>query len=441
MRVLLIDVSGSFLDFALRCAEAGHEVRWFLGPLKDGTRSRIGDGFKEFKKISEWEPSMKWADIILLSDNVKYIPALEKYRKAGFPIFGPNIESTDWELDRDIGQRIFEQCGIETMKSVEFSNYDRAKEFVLKNMKRYVSKPNGDADKALSYVSKNPADMCFMLEYWKKHSKKKAPFILQEFVPGIEMAVGGWFGINGWSGFVLENFEHKKLMNGDVGVNTGEMGTAMKYCLWDDSKLAQEMLEPLTGHLYRTGYTGYIDVAVIIDEKGQAWPLEFTTRPGWPLFQIQQALHKGDPVEWMLDLVDGFDTFAPSLDVAIGVVIALPDFPYNTRKQSELFGYPVYNITDENREHIHPAEMAKAVAPNMKGATVKDEEMMVSSGSYLLVCSGTAKTISKAKDKAYKVVKSLEIPNSPIYRTDIGNRLEEQLPKLQRLGYATSWEW
>src|ERR1017187_4111784 len=130
-------------------------------------------------------------------------------------------------------------------------------------MKRYVSKPSGDADKALSYVSKGPADMIFMLQNWKLLGKNKAPFLLQEFTAGIEFAVGGWFGKNGFSQFFLENFEHKKLMNGEIGVNTGEMGTAMKYCTAEESLLAREVLLPLEGALFRAGYTGYIDVSVI----------------------------------------------------------------------------------------------------------------------------------------------------------------------------------
>ena len=45
-------------------------------------------------------------------------------------------------------------------------------------------------DKSLSYVSKSPEDMVFMLGRWKKRSTLKGKFILQDFIPGIEMAVG-----------------------------------------------------------------------------------------------------------------------------------------------------------------------------------------------------------------------------------------------------------
>ena len=93
--------------------------------------------------------------------------------------------------------------------------------------------------------------------------------------------------------------------------------------------------------LHAVGHTGYVDVNCIITEDGTPWPLEFTMRPGWPLFQIQQALHKGDPCEWMLDLLNGEDTLKVSKDVAVGVVISMPDYPYDHLTKDELSGIPI----------------------------------------------------------------------------------------------------
>jgi phosphoribosylamine--glycine ligase len=438
MNLLLIDPSSSFLDFALRCEAAGHTVRVFMGPDKQGLRSECGDGLLD--KRSEWQSSMTWADLIFTSDNAKYIRALEGYRSRGFPIFGASVETAAWELARGHGQRVLEAAGIATIPSIEFTSYDKAIAHVRANPQRFVSKPDGDVDKALSYVSKGAADMLFMLEHWKKSSKQKPAFLLQGFIPGIEMAVGGWFGRAGFSKFFLENFEFKKFMNGEIGVNTGEMGTAMKYCTAEESLLAREMLLPLEGELFRQGYTGFIDVSVIIDKTGQAWPLEFTTRPGWPLFQIQQVLHP-DPCQWMLDSIEGRDTFEPCSEIALGVVVTIPDFPYSHCTKAENTGYPVWGVTDKNRFWIHPAEMKLGMAPCLEGGKIVDRQMLVTAGDYVLICSGIGDSVSEAKDAAYKIVKELEIPNSPMYRTDIGGRLERQLPELQALGYATAWEF
>lgn len=439
MRILLIDASSSFLDFALRCEAAGHEVRVFMGPLKDGSRSPVGDGL--LQKVPEWQPSMRWADLILTSDNVKYLKELEGFRARGFPIFAPNTEVTDWELLRGVGQRVFEEHGIPCLPSTVFKTYDEAIEFLRANPeKRYVSKPTGDADKALSYVSKSSQDMLFMLEHWKRKLKAKVPFLFQEFTPGIEMAVGGWVGRDGFLGYFLENFEFKKLMPGEVGVNTGEMGTAMRYVTAEESLLAREVLLPLEAALIRAGYTGFIDVSVIIDKKGTPWPLEFTSRPGWPLFQIQQALHPV-PAQWMRDALSGMDTFEPSQEIAVGVVVAMPDFPYSHLTRKEVTGFPVWGMTVKNRYNIHPCEMMLGHAPTLKDGKLSEEPMLVSAGDYVLVTTGTGESVCEAKEEAYAVLKGLEIPNSPIYRIDIGARLEKQLPELQALGYATAWDW
>lgn len=430
MRILIIDAMAASLDYTLRCEAQGHEVRVWLPKDKDGTRCTVGDGL--VTKVDTWQGSMKWAELIFLTDNARYTRELERYRREGYPIFGPNCEGTAWELERGTGQAVLEAHGIACIPSTVFSNYDQAIAYLGANPGRYVSKPTGDADKALSYVSKSPEDMLFMLEYWKRNLKAKVPFLFQEFTAGIEMAVGGWVGRDGFLGHFLENFEFKKLLPGEIGVNTGEMGTAMKYCTADESKLAREVLLPLEAALIRIGYTGYIDVAVIIDKKGNPWPLEFTTRPGWPLFQIQQILHS-DVACWMQDALCGIDSFKPSKKVAVGVVVAIPDFPYCKLKRAEVSGFPVFGVTDANRYYLHPSEL--------KLGTVSGKPLMVSAGQYMLTVSGMDYAVEDAIEAAYARVKSLVIPNSPIYRNDIGKRLEKQLPELQELGYAESWVW
>jgi phosphoribosylamine--glycine ligase len=439
MKILLIDATHSFLDFALRCEADGHTVKVFMGPNKDGTRSCVGDGL--LHKVDHWESHMNWAELVLTSDNCKYIKALDGFRARGYPILGPTQETAEWELDRECGQRVLQSAGIATIPSLTFSSYDEAAALVKRTRKRYVSKPSGDADRALSYVSKGPHDMCFMLDYWKRQGKiKKMPFLLQEFVPGVEMAVGGWFGRSGFLPYFLENFEFKKLMNDDVGCNTGEMGTALRYVMQENSKLGQEMLCPLEGELYRQGYTGYIDISVIIDEQGCPWPLEFTTRPGWPLFQIQQRLHP-EPVTWMCDLVHGSDSFLPLLSVAVGVVVAIPDFPYTTLTKKEVSGFPVWGLEGKVCDSVHPAEMMLGKACCFEGGKIVDRPMLVTAGDYVLIASGVADCVSDAACNAYKIVDTVELPNSPMYRTDIGCRLEKQLPLLQRHGYAECWEY
>lgn len=172
MKILIIDAGGTSLDFALRCKVAGHQVKAFIRHNKDGSRSEVGDGLIE--RVPHWEPHMKWADLIFCTDNTFYIHPLERYRDMGFPIIGPSIDTNKWEQDRQHGANILEKCGIPSIPSTVFKNYDDAIAHVIKNPKRYVSKPIGDGDKSLSYVAKSAADLIFMLQYWKKKNSYKS---------------------------------------------------------------------------------------------------------------------------------------------------------------------------------------------------------------------------------------------------------------------------
>ncbi|KAF3997555.1 hypothetical protein [Glaciimonas immobilis] len=431
MNILLIDVGGNFLDLALKCKNAGHAVKWFLAPDKSGKRLPIGDGLG-IERIYDWKKWMRWGEVIITSDNTRYIAMLEPYRKYGYPIFGCNMAGAEMELDRSVGQKVFKDHGVQIMDYKTFHDYDSAEAFVKKTMKRYVSKPSADVDKALSYVSKSPADMIAMLRRWKKIGRAKAPFILQEFRPGIELAVGGWIGPKGFSGALNINIENKKFLNGDLGCNTGEQGTTIIPIKTD--KLAKEVLFPCTEHLMKIGYVGYVDVAVIIDKDG-AWPLEWTMRYGYPHSQIISTLNKGDPVTWIADLMHGYDSLELTQQVVSGVVVTMGDFPYNNIPREQLCGVPIY--CDTSDENLHPCEIMAGTAPTMAGNKVVDLPCWTSAGNYLFVATGVAPTISGSLKRAYETIEKVEVPNSIGYRTDITAKFKKQLPELQKMGYAT----
>ncbi len=437
MRLLISDPAGNGLDFALRAQRAGHEVRL---AIRQTEKTRyIGRGLVQV--VDAYEPWMRWADLVFMCDNTKYTYDLDKnWRPRGAKIVGATVETAKWEIDRTYGMGIFKKAGISLPPYKEFSDYDKAIAYVKKEDKRYVSKPCGEVeDKALSYCAKSPADMVYMLQRWKKLGKHKQPFILQEFIPGIEMAVGGWFGPHGFNAGWCENFEFKKLMNDDMGVATGEQGTILRYCR--KSSLAKQVLAPLADQLLRAGYVGYVDVNCIIADDGTPWPLEFTMRPGWPTFNIQQALHKGDPVEWLLDLWNGKDAKTFDLEnVAAGVVVSMPDYPYSHATRKEVVGIPIYGLDAEAWSHVHPCEMMMGEAP-MEQAPYANLPMMVTAGDYVLVMSATGQDVQSATKAAYRRLDKLSLPNSPMWRTDIGRRLRRQLPELHRMGYATSLEF
>jgi phosphoribosylamine--glycine ligase len=438
MLILSIDPAGLSLDWCLRCIAAGHTVKLYT---KGSRASHIGQGLVD--KVENWKRYMDVADLIFVSDNMEFMDDLVEYKKKGYPIFGPDKKSAKLELDRMYGQELIEEFGGATIPSYEFSNYESAIQFVKENPKRYVSKPVGEEeDKSLSYVAKDEADMIGFLTKRKEKGKAAGKFILQEFKPGIEIAVTGIFGPGGWVDYWCEGFEFKKQMNGDLGVNTGEMGTVTRYT--KESKLADMLMKPMEETLHKIGYTGMLDMNVIVDEKdGTPWPMEWTARPGWPMWNIMQPLMENDdPAEWMLEVVKGnSQAFKAKEGTCVGVVMANSDFPFNKKEEEDYLDFPVLT---ENVDHkyLHPCEMKLSKTVKMiDGELHEDCPELGTAGSYIVVLTGVGKTVTEAKDMAYENVKKVKLGNDPQYRTDIGERCEKALAKLHKFGFCTGWKY
>jgi phosphoribosylamine---glycine ligase len=431
MRVLLIaDAGDGFLDVAIRSQSLGHDTKTFCRRY-DRWKRPIGRGLIEL--VPDFHPWLRWADLILLEGNSVYMLEADRWRSEGMAVIGGGVESARWESDRAYGMQILKKCGIPIAPYREFTNYDEAMAYVKRRGVPFASKPSGHCDdKALSYVAKSAEDLLYMLGRWKRSGKRAGvEFILQEKIKGVEFAVGGWFGPAGFASGWEENFEHKKLMPGDLGPNTGELGTVMRFVR--RSKLAERVLVPLEEELARIGYIGNVDVNCIVDEDGTPWPLEFTMRFGWPAFNIELALHSGDFIDFLSCIATGqpIPRSARALNrIACGVVLAIPDFPYSHATRKEVIGLPLYGLDEKIADSWHPCEM-------MKG----EETEMCSAGDYIGVATGAGDTVREAARGAYRVLDKLSMPASPFWRIDIGTRLRKQLPQLQEHGFAEGMEY
>jgi phosphoribosylamine--glycine ligase len=440
MLILVIDPSGLTLDWCLRCVDAGHTVKLYT---KGSRSSHIGQGLVD--KVDNWKKYMDVADLIFSADNLEFMAEIDEYIKKGYPVFGPGKRAAKLELDRMYGQNVIKAFGGPIIPSHEFKNYDAAIRFVKENPKRYVCKPCGEEeDKTLSYVAKDEADLIGFLSKRKESAKGSPYFILQEFKSGTEIAVTGIFGPAGWMDFWCEGWEFKKQMNGDLGVNTGEMGTVTRYT--KQSKIADILMKPLAKTLHEIGYVGMLDMNCIIDEKdGTPWPMEWTARPGYPMWNIMQpCMMNEDPAQWMLDCINGKNTLQVEYNTCVGVVMANADFPFNNRSDEDYLDFPILtdDLSSEELNNVHPCEIKLSKTVKMiDGELCEDMPEWGTAGSYILVCTGTGRRISEAKDNAYKIVKKIKLGNDPQYRTDIGERCEKGLVKLRKHGYCTDWRY
>lgn len=441
MRVLCIDTEGMMLDFALRCIEADHEVRLFR---IDAGKTKDGQGFRKLSIIDDWESSMAWCreGLILISGNFKYMDRLDRYREIGYKIFGPTRASADLEIKRSVGLEAMKAVGIDVPPYETFGSLEDAGKFARKSDKSFVFKTMGDEDdKSLSYVSSDPADLCgWIQQKIDRGMVLKGPCILQEKIDMIaELGVSGWVGPEGF----LPNrwnlcFEFKKFYPGDVGQNVGEQGSVLQYV--EEDKLAADTLAPMEAILRVMDHTGDFAINCGIDSAGKAWPFEFTARCGFPAWFIQTASHKGDPAQWMRDLLDGKDSLKVSRDVAIGVVCSRPPYPETKGPAAaSVEGNPISGL-DDVMDDVHLVNAMVGRGPMMKDGKIVDGRTFQTTGGYVLVATGLGKTVEKARKAVYGTVDRIKFADMG-YRNDIGAKLGDCLPELHRLGYATEMEF
>jgi phosphoribosylamine--glycine ligase len=202
-------------------------------------------------------------------------------------------------------------------------------------------------------------------------------------------------------------------------------------------------MKPMEETLHKIGYVGMLDMNCIIDEKtGTPWPMEWTARPGYPMWNIMMSLHEGDPAQWMLDCVKGENTLDIQEKTCVGVVIANADFPFNKREDEDYLDFPVVLSDEIDYRAVHPCEVKLSKSVRMvDGVLTEDVLDWGTAGSYIVVCTGVGDSISEARDKVYKVVKGVKVGNDPQYRTDIGEKCEKALPKLKKFGFCERWKY
>lgn len=440
MNVLLIDTDRCGLDLALRCVEYGHVVRWYE---QEGHESyRDGDGFPGIEKVKDWRQHMKWAKdgLIWVSSNAYFMAELDEWREFGFKIFGPTKLSASYEVDRNAGMQLMEKCGIQIPPYEMFDSLQAARKRAMQVSEPMVFKTMGDeADKSMTYVARDPADMVARIDRWiEKNIRLKGQCMLQEKIEGVEMGISCWFGPDGplkdkWN----INFEHKKLMPGNYGPNTGEMGTVIQYVRND--KIAEVFNPKLVDAFKAAGHTGDLDLNCMIDRKGGVWPMEFTCRPGWPYDWISDAVIHSDPAQWRRDLLDGKDSLRVAYACSIGEVIAVPPFPYDVHKNSiDPMGLMIESPDDWTG--LHPVCMMIEDGPAMRDDKIVTKPVTKSSGDYVMVLTGVGDTVRDAQKSVRALRDKVHVSNM-IVRNDIGDGMEKCLTELHALGFAEEMEY
>ncbi|MBU0974741.1 phosphoribosylamine--glycine ligase [Patescibacteria group bacterium] len=423
-KFLFVSFEALITDTAWQVVKEGHNVKYYIQNPK--VRD-IGNGF--IPKTNDWESEIDWADIIIFDDVLGHGILAEKLRKNGKLVVGGTKYTDRLEDDRSFGQSELKKHGIKILPYKEFNYFDDAIEYVTTNPNKYVIKPSGDAQniKKLLFVGQDNdgADVLRILEAYKKTwSEQIKEFQLQRKVTsGVEVAVGAFFNGKKFIYPININFEHKKLFPGDLGVATGEMGTSM---FWSSSnKLFEETLKKMEPSLKEEGYIGYIDINCIVNGTG-IYPLEFTSRFGYPTIHIQSESIVMPVSEFLLKLARSEDfEIEVKPGFHLGTRIVVPPFPYNDPK--------TYRSFSKNNAIIFKKPHLDGI--HLEDVKLKKGEWTIAGDSgVILVIAASGLTMRQAQTQMQNRIKNIIIPNM-YYRIDIGSRWYEDSDKLHTWGY------
>jgi phosphoribosylamine--glycine ligase len=419
-KFLFISRYGESLDIALATLEEGNEVKLYIE--EKGLRE-IGYGF--VKKVKDWKKHIDWADVLIF-DYTGSGKVCEDLRAKGKIVFGGTSYTDALELDRNFGQEELKRHKINILPFKEFAAFKEAIKYVEANPNGYVIKPSGETQelKQLLFVGNDDTgqDVIRVLKaYEKSWGDGFGTFQLQRKVKGVEISVSAFFNGTQFLTPINITFEHKKLFPKELGVSTGEMGSSMFWV--KDSPIFDKTLKKFEPILAKNKFFGHIDINCIVNGNG-IYPLEFTSRFGFPQIFIQRA-GITEPFGEVLYKVAAGEKFQIQVKKGfqVGAFVVVPPFPFDDKKTFELFSKDaVVILKKDSVEGIHPMHLKK----------VNGQWLITGNTGIALLVTGTGLTMKDAQKMMYNRIQTVII-NNCYYRTDIGDRWFEDSDKL--------WSW
>jgi phosphoribosylamine--glycine ligase len=208
--------------------------------------------------------------------------------------------------------------------------------------------------------------------------------------------------------------DHKRLLDGDAGPNTGGMGAYSPAPVVTPEVYARAMkdiIQPPLDGMAKDGipFTGFLYAGLMIDAQGNPKTLEFNTRMGDPETQPIMMRLKSDLIDVMLHATDGtLDQIELQWDrrFALGVVVAAGGYPLDPKKGDVITGLPA----DADDAMVFHA-----------GTTMGDDGQVATSGGRVLCVTALGDSVKIAQARAYRAIESLRFDGMQ-YRRDIGHR-------------------
>jgi len=340
---------------------------------------------------------------------------VDTFRAAGLKIFGPTRAAAQLESSKDFAKAFMLRHNIPTATYATFTDAKLAHDYVKQQGAPIVIKADGLAAGKGVVVAMDEAEAHTAIDAMLADNKlgsAGARVVIEEYLTGEEASF--IVMVDGKNILALATSQdHKRLLDGDKGPNTGGMGAyspAPVVTPEIHARTLREVIRPTVEGMAKDGipYTGFLYAGLMISPDGSIKTLEFNCRMGDPETQPIMLRLKSDFVALAEHAVNGtLDKIEAEWDrrTALGVVMASANYPESPRLNDEITGLPK-NLEDAQVFHA--------------GTTLKDGKVLTSGGRVLCV-TALGETVKFAQQQAYRIIKDIKFDGAQ-YRTDIGFR-------------------
>ena len=422
MKVLVIGGGGREHALAWKMAQSPKLQAVYVAPGNGGTAldgRLVNVPITDVVALREWAQAEKIMLTVVGPEAPLAAGVVDEFRAHGLRVFGPTRAAAQLESSKAFSKAFMKRHGIPTAEYETFTDAAAAHAYVDRMGAPIVVKADGLAAGKGVVVAMTAAEaheaIDFMLldnKLGVTHNAGGARVVIEEFLQGEEASfIVLCDGRNVTP--LATSQDHKRLLDGDQGPNTGGMGAYSPAPVVTPAVHARAMREiilPTIKGMEKDGipYTGFLYAGLMIDASGKPRTLEFNCRMGDPETQPIMMRLKSDLYDVLMAATSGtLDQIELQWDrrTALGVVMAAHGYPLDPRKGDAITGLP---------KDAEDAVVFHAGTAPQGGGTV-------TSGGRVLCVTALAETVKAAQQRAYEVAQGIHFDGAQ-YRKDIGYR-------------------